>query len=77
MGHSPIHTFGHLNGFDDVIDNYPYILSSAPTIFGNSGGSLYVVSENGDEKVYFIGVPSRIAVVGWFGGADAITHMSF
>ncbi len=71
LGHPPIHTFGHLNGFDDIIDNYPYILSSAATIFGNSGGSLYLV-ETGE----FIGVPARIAVTGIF-GSDAITHMSF
>jgi S1-C subfamily serine protease len=78
MGHPPIHTTGHLNGFDDIIDNYPYILSSAPTIFGNSGGSLYVMPDGGlIDDAYLIGVPSRIAVAILGFGADAITHMSY
>ena len=73
MGHPTIATRGHLNGFSDVIDNHPYIISSAPTIYGNSGGSLYL-----EETGEFIGVPSRITVAGgMFGGTDAITHMSY
>jgi len=72
LGHPPLATTGQLNGFSDIIDNYPYILSSAATIFGNSGGSLYL--DTGE----FIGVPARIAVTGGlFGGTDAITHLSF
>ena len=72
LGHPPCVTEGQLNGFTDVIDNYPYILSSAPTIYGNSGGSLYLI-DTGE----FVGIPSRIAVTPFFGGSDAITHMSF
>jgi len=73
LGHPTLATEGQLNGFDDMIDNHPYILSSAPTIYGNSGGSLYL-AETGE----LIGVPSRIAVTaGMLGGSDAITHLSF
>lgn len=72
MGHPPLATEGQLNGFTDVIDNYPYILSSAPTIFGNSGGSLYL-AETGE----LIGVPARITVALIGFGGDAITHLSY
>jgi S1-C subfamily serine protease len=72
LGHPPLATEGHLTGMNDVIDNYPYWLSSAPTIFGNSGGSVFLM-----DTLEFIGVPSRIAVQPMGFGADAITHMSY
>ena len=72
LGHPPLQTKGQLAGFTDVIDNYPYWLSTAPTIFGNSGGSVY----RGDTYE-FIGIPSRIAVMASGFSADAITHMSY
>lgn len=72
LGHPPLATQGQLTGFDDIIDNYPYYLSTAATIFGNSGGAVFL-AETGE----FIGVPSRIAVKGMGLGMDAITHMSF
>ena len=72
LGHPPLQTRGQLAGFTDVIDNYPYWLSTAPTIFGNSGGSVY----RGDT-FEFIGIPSRIAVMATGFSADAITHMSY
>jgi len=72
LGHPPLQTRGELAGFTDVIDNYPYWLSTAPTIFGNSGGSVY----RGDTYE-FIGIPSRIAVIAMGFSADAITHMSY
>jgi len=72
MGHPPLATQGNLTGFTDIIDNYPYWLSTAPTIYGNSGGSLYLA-----DTYEFIGIPSRIAVnMGGF-SADAITHLSY
>lgn len=72
MGHPPVPTTGQLAGFNDIIDNYPYWLSTAPTIYGNSGGSLYLA-----DTYEFIGIPSRIAVnVSGF-SADAITHLSY
>jgi len=72
MGHPPLPTPGLLAGFTDIIDNYPYWLSTAPTIYGNSGGSLYLA-----ETKELIGIPSRIAVnVAGF-SSDAITHLSY
>lgn len=72
MGHPPLASQGNLTGFTDIIDNYPYWLSTAPTIYGNSGGSLYLA-----DTYEFIGIPSRIAVnMGGF-SADAITHLSY
>jgi S1-C subfamily serine protease len=72
LGHPTLSTQGQLTGFDDIIENYPYWLSTAPTIFGNSGGAIFLA-----ETYEFIGVPSRIAVILSGFGADAITHMSF
>lgn len=72
LGHSPVVTGGHISGFDDEIDNYEFWLSTAPTIFGNSGGAIFLQETN-----EFIGIPSRIAVILIGFGADAITHMSY
>ena len=73
LGHEPITTFGYLNGVDNEIDNYEYWLSSAPSIFGNSGGGIFVHTEN---DWFFLGIPSRISVTGGWGG-QAVTHMGF
>lgn len=73
LGHPPLATQGNLTGgFADIIDNYPYWLSTAPTIYGNSGGSLYLA-----HSYEFIGIPSRIAVSMAGFSADAITHLSY
>lgn len=72
LGHPPLATQGNLTGFNDIIDNYPYWLSSAATIFGNSGGSIYL-----EDTYEFIGIPSRIAVMMMGFSADAITHLSY
>lgn len=72
LGHPPLATQGHLTGFNDIIDNYPYWLQTAPTIFGNSGGSVYLA-----DNYQYIGIPSRIAVTMAGFSADAITHLSF
>lgn len=72
LGHPPLQTKGELAGFDDMIDNYPYWLSTAPTIFGNSGGSVFL-----EDTMEYIGIPSRIAVTMAGFSVDAITHMSY
>jgi len=72
MGHPPLATQGHLTGFTDIIDNYPYWLSSAATIYGNSGGAIFLA-----DTYEFLGIPSRIAVKLTGYSADAITHLSF
>jgi S1-C subfamily serine protease len=41
LGHPPIATEGHVSYMDDEIDHYNYWMSTAQTIFGNSGGAIY------------------------------------
>lgn len=73
LGQKPITTFGNLNGTEIEIDNYEYWLSTAQSIFGNSGGSVFI---NENEDWFFLGIPSRIAVTGGW-SAQAITHMGY
>jgi len=70
LGVPPLVTEGHIGGFDFTIDDYPYILTTAPGIYGNSGGA--VLSQETGEV---IGVTSRMSVVFAGFSADAITHM--
>ena len=76
LGHPPIASSGILTFMDDEIDHYKYWMSSAQTIYGNSGGACYRWSN--DRKSYeWIGVPSRISVQPSGFSADAITHMGY
>ena len=59
LGHPPIASEGIITYMDDEIDHYKYWMSSAQTIYGNSGGACYRYSKK--RKQYdWIGVPSRI-----------------
>lgn len=69
LGEDPIITHGQLAGFDRKIESHPYLMHTAPSIFGNSGGALYL-----EETRELIGVPARIAVSGY---NQAITHLSY
>jgi len=76
LGHPPVASDGHISYMDDEIDHYKYWMSSAPTIFGNSGGAVY--RWNDDNKQYeYIGIPSRISIQPMGFSADAITHMGY
>lgn len=76
LGHPPIATEGHISYMDDEIDGYKYWMSSAQTIFGNSGGAVYRWSKA--RKLYeYIGIPSRISIQAMGFSADAITHMGY
>ena len=76
LGHPPIASEGHISYMDDEIDHYKYWMSSAQTIFGNSGGAVYRWS--GNRKQYeYIGIPSRISIQPMGFSADAITHMGY
>ena len=76
LGHPPIASEGHISYMDDEIDHYKYWMSSAQTIFGNSGGAVYRWSSK--RKGYeYIGVPSRISIQPMGFSADAITHMGY
>jgi S1-C subfamily serine protease len=69
LGEDPVITHGQLSGFDRKIESHPYLMHTAPSIFGNSGGALYL-----EETRELIGVPARIAVSGY---SQAITHLSY
>ena len=76
LGHPPVASDGHISYMDDEIEHYKYWMSSAPTIFGNSGGAVYRWS--GTRKQYdYIGIPSRISIQPMGFSADAITHMGY
>jgi len=72
LGAPPLVTSGHIGGFDVMIDNYPYMLSTAPGIFGNSGGAVML-----QETAEVIGVTARMPVAFIGFGGSAITHMMY
>lgn len=72
MGSRPITTTGNLCDFNEMIDNREYWLSTAPSIFGNSGGATFLT-----ETWEFIGMPARITVSRAGFSSDAITHMGY
>jgi S1-C subfamily serine protease len=76
LGHPPVASNGMITYMDDEIDHYKYWMSSAPTIFGNSGGAVYRWSTN-RKKYEYIGIPSRISIQPMGFSADAITHMGY
>jgi len=72
LGEPPVLTVGRLSQFGREIENREYWLQTAPTIFGNSGGAVFL-----EDTEEFIGVPARIAVVMLGFSADAVTHLSY
>jgi len=76
LGHPPVASEGMITYMDDEIDHYKYWMSSAPTIFGNSGGAVYRWASSRKQYEY-IGIPSRISIQPMGFSADAITHMGY
>ena len=76
LGHNPISTEGRISYMDDEIEHYRYWMSTAQTIFGNSGGSVYRWSVR-RKRYEYIGIPSRISIRPMGFSADAITHMGY
>jgi len=72
LGHEPILNKGILMGKHDIIENEEYWLSTANTIFGNSGGSDFM-----DETHEYIGVTARISGYQLGFSVDIITWMGF
>ena len=72
MGKPPFPTTGLLAGYSRDQDGRDLYLASAPIIFGNSGGSLYVYSSR--NKYELIGVPAMGAAYGW---GNVITQMAW
>jgi len=76
LGHPPVASNGMITYMDDEIEHFKYWMSSAPTIFGNSGGAVYRWSST-RKRYDYIGIPSRISIQPMGFSADAITHMGY
>ena len=74
MSNPPYPTEGLLSGISgkDAKGRSLY-LSSAPIIFGNSGGSLWAFSKKRD-RYEMIGVPSLVGAYGW---GNIVTHIAW
>jgi len=72
LGKPPFPTEGAVSNLDQRIGGQPYILSSAPIIFGNSGGALFHWSPE-RSRYEFIGVPAKVSGT-WSG---VVTHMAW
>ena len=74
MSNPPYPTEGLLSGISgkDAKGRSLY-LSSAPIIFGNSGGSLWAFSKKRD-RYEMIGVPSMVGAYGW---GNIVTHIAW
>ena len=72
LGKPPFPTEGAISNLDQRINGPPYILSSAPIIFGNSGGALFHWSQE-RAQYEFIGVPARVSGT-WPG---VVAHMAW
>jgi len=72
LGHEPLFTIGHLVAKHDVIENKEYWMNTANTIFGNSGGAVFLA-----DTLEYIGVTARITALQLGFGVDVITWMGF
>ena len=72
LGRPPFPTQGLLSGFAKDSYGKKLFLASAPIIFGNSGGSGYVLSPRGTYEL--IGVPSMVSAYGW---GSVVSHMGW
>ena len=72
LGEPPVITSGMLSQFGREIDRREYWLNTAPAIYGNSGGALFLA-----ETHQFIGVPARLGVSISGFSAQAVTHLQY
>lgn len=72
LGHEPIINYGHLAAKHDMIENKEYWMSTANTIFGNSGGAEFLRRTH-----EFIGVTARISGIQLGFSVDIVTWMGF
>ena len=70
--HDPFPNNGTLTYLREVIEQKAYLMSNAPSIFGNSGGGLFH-GETGD----LLGLTSRVTVTQMGFGMDVQTWMNF
>lgn len=72
MLHDPFPTMGYVSYMKEIIDNKEYLMTSQNSIFGNSGGALYLT-----ETGQLIGVTSRVPGIQLGFGVDMMTWMGF
>lgn len=70
LSHAPLPTAGEITSLNKDIDRKPYWMISAPIVFGNSGGAVFLERPDG---YWWIGVPSRVAST----GSQVIPHMAY
>ena len=71
--HDPFANAGQITFLTEMIDNKPYWMSNGASIFGNSGGAVFL-AETGEQ----VGLTARITVIPiGFSGVDIITWMGF
>lgn len=72
LAHEPFCNFGQITFLNELIDQKKYIMSNANSIFGNSGGALFM-----KDTGWMIGVPSRITGIQIGFGYDVTAWMGF
>ena len=70
--HDPFANPGYVTYLTDIIDNKLYWMGNGASIFGNSGGAVFL-AETGEQ----IGITARITVIPVGFGADIITWMGW
>ena len=72
LPHDPFPNNGTLTYLREVIEQKAYLMSNAPSIFGNSGGGLFH-----GETGHLLGLTSRVTVTQMGFGMDVQTWMNF
>lgn len=72
LAHEPFCNFGQITFLKEIIEQKEYIMTNASSVFGNSGGALFL-----EETGELIGVPSRISTIQLGFGHDVVTWMGF
>jgi len=72
LGHEPLMNFGNIVSKGDMIENKEYWMSTANTIFGNSGGAEFLADNH-----EFIGITAQITGIQLGFSVDIITWMGF
>ncbi len=70
--HDPFSNQGRITSLSEMIDNKIYFMGSGNSIFGNSGGAVFL-AETGEQ----IGITARITTMQLGFGVDVITWMGF
>ena len=73
LGFSPFSTDGTVGFNDGLWKGHRYVLTTAPIIFGNSGGALFRWSDT-SNSYELVGVPSAVSNAGF---AGPVTHMAW